>query len=63
MNKGDLEVQGFPTGFVDLDKLFKGFPSNEMLVFMITSDVPIARQIINCHEDGSWSVDHFPNTQ
>jgi bacterioferritin-associated ferredoxin len=48
---------------LELDSCFSGLPNAEPLLLIVSSDVPVARQIIDLHADGSWSVDHFPNTQ
>jgi hypothetical protein len=48
---------------LDLDSYFSELPDAEPLLLVVSSDVPVARQIIDLHTDGSWSIDHFPNTQ
>jgi bacterioferritin-associated ferredoxin len=59
----NVPIPGSNSLLLDLDSYFDGLPEAEPLLLIVSSDVPVARQIIDLHGDGSWSVDHFPNTQ
>lgn len=48
---------------VELDDIFEGLPERNLLVANVEATVPIRRYFFVKHEDGSLSMDHFPNTR
>ena len=54
----------FPNGstLVDLDKKINSFPEDGVLLIAVSSNVPTRKHIIMESENGTISMDHFPNT-
>ena len=47
---------------VDLDKKIACFPEGGVLLIAVRSSVPTRKHIIMESENGTISMDHFPNT-
>ena len=47
---------------VDLDKKIACFPEDGVLLIAVRSSVPTRKHIIMESENGTISMDHFPNT-
>lgn len=48
---------------IDLDDVFGGELLDGAYVLSVASDAPIRKHIINVLADGTWSIDHLPNSK
>lgn len=54
-------LPGYASAMVDLDSLFPDAPSDTVLLLPVSSSQGTRKHIVNHHQGGSVSVDHFPD--
>lgn len=59
----EMTLSGLGGGRIYLDDVFPATASGEVCIVHVASDIPIRKHIINHLSDGSWSIDHFPNSK
>ena len=57
------QIPGLGATLYEVDDAFKGLPDKNILIATVESDVPLRRYFFIKHQDGSLSMDHFPNTR